>query len=82
MRFSALALRRLRSRNITITDDDVVRLVAMMRKAAIKGAQQALFIVRDTAILVSIKNRTIITAIDQKSMKDHVFTDIDSTAIL
>jgi flagellar operon protein len=82
LRFSNHALQRLQSRNITLSDDDVARMNAMADKAAAKGAKQSLFIMRDTAMVVSIKNRTVITAVDQDSMKENVFTNIDSAAII
>ena len=55
---------------------------AMADKAAAKGAKQCLFMMRDTAMVVSITNRTVITAVDQNSMKENVFTNIDSAAII
>ena len=82
LRFSAHAMARLQSRNITLSGDDVARMNAMADKAAAKGAKQSLFILRDTAMIVSIKNRTVITAVDQDSMKENVFTNIDSAAII
>jgi flagellar operon protein len=82
LRFSAHAMQRLQSRNISLTGDDVARMNEMADKAAAKGAKQSLFILRDTALVVSIKNRTVITAVDQDSMKDNVFTNIDSAAII
>jgi len=36
----------------------------------------------DVAMVVSIKNRTVITAVDADSMKENVFTNIDSAAII
>ena len=82
LKFSAHAMQRLQSRNISLTGDDVSRMNAMADKAAAKGAKQSLFILRDTALVVSIKNRTVITAVDQDSMKENVFTNIDSAAII
>jgi len=82
LRFSAHAMQRLQSRNISLSGDDVERMNAMADKAAAKGAKQSLFILRDTALVVSIKNRTVITAVDQDSMKENVFTNIDSAAII
>ena len=55
---------------------------AMADKAAEKGAKQSLFMMRDVAMVVSISNRTVITAVDQSSMRENVFTNIDSAAIL
>lgn len=82
LKFSAHAMQRLQSRNITLSNDDMARMNAMADKAAAKGAKQSLFMMRDVAMVVSIKNRTVITAVDQQSMKENVFTNIDSAAIL
>ena len=82
LKFSAHAMQRLQSRNIALTNDDVTRMNAMADKAAAKGAKQSLFMLRDVAMVVSIKNRTVITAVDQDSMKENVFTNIDSAAII
>ena len=82
LKFSAHAMQRLQSRYISLTSDDVTKMNAMADKAAAKGAKNSLFIVRDTAMIVSIKNRTVITAVDSDSMKDNVFTNIDSAAII
>ena len=67
LKFSAHAMQRLESRNIKLTTDDVARLNAMADKAAAKGAKQSLFMLNDVALVVSIKNRTVITAIDRDS---------------
>lgn len=75
-------MQRLASRNITLSSDDVDKINSMADKAAEKGAKNSLFIMRDTALVVSIKNRTVITAVDSQSMKDNVFTNIDSAAII
>ena len=82
LKFSAHAQQRLESRNIRLTNDDVAKMNAMADKAAAKGAKQSLFMMRDVAMVVSITNRTVITAVDQQSMKENVFTNIDSAAIL
>ena len=82
LKFSAHAQQRLESRNIRLTNDDVAKMNAMADKAAAKGAKQSLFMMRDVAMVVSITNRTVITAVDQSSMKENVFTNIDSAAVI
>jgi flagellar operon protein len=82
LKFSAHAMQRLQSRNITLTNDDVDRMNQMADKAAAKGSKQSLFMMGDTALVVSIKNRVVITAVDSESMKENVFTNIDSAAII
>jgi flagellar operon protein len=82
LKFSSHAIQRLQSRNITLSSDDVQKMNAMADKAAAKGAQQSLFMVRDVGMIVSIKNRTVITAVDSDSMRENVFTNIDSAAVI
>jgi flagellar operon protein len=82
LKFSAHAMQRLQSRNITLSTDDMARMNQMADKAAEKGSKQSLFMMGDTAMVVSIKNRVVITAVDSDSMKDNVFTNIDSAAII
>ncbi len=82
LKFSAHALARLQSRNITLSPSDLDRMNAMADKAAAKGAKQSLFMMGDVAMVVSIKNRTVITAVDGDSMRENVFTNIDSAAIV
>jgi flagellar operon protein len=82
LKFSAHAQARLASRNISLSSDDVAKMSAMADKAAAKGAKQSLFMVHNVAMVVSITNRTVITAVDPDSMKDNVFTNIDSAAII
>jgi flagellar operon protein len=82
LKFSAHAQQRLESRNIRLTQDDIAKMNAMADKAAAKGSKQSLFMMRDVAMVVSVSNRTVITAVDQNSMKENVFTNIDSAAII
>ncbi len=82
LKFSGHAMQQLEARNIKLTPDDVARMNAMADKAATKGVKKALFMLNDVALIVSIKNRTVITAIDGDSMKENVFTNIDSAAII
>jgi flagellar operon protein len=82
LKFSAHAMQRLESRNIKLSPDDIARMNAMADKAAAKGAKQSLFLMNDVALVVSVKNRTVITAVDRDSMKENVFTNIDSAAII
>jgi flagellar operon protein len=37
--------------------------------------------VDDKAFVVSVRNRTVITAVDSAHMREHVFTNIDSAVI-
>ncbi len=81
VQFSNHAIARLQKRNIDITPTDLSRITSAIDKAAAKGSRDSLVMIDDLALVVSIKNRTVITAMDQQSMKDQVITNIDSAVI-
>jgi flagellar operon protein len=82
LKFSAHAKERLSLRNINLSDADLDRLNMAVNKAAMKGARQSLLVMDDQAFIVSVPNRTVITALDGGSMKENVFTNIDSAVIV
>ena len=53
-----------------------------MTKAAAKGAKDSLFLMDKTALVVSVANRTVITAVAKDALKENIFTNIDSAMIL
>ena len=57
-------------------------LSALRGSMAEKGVKDALILMKETALVVSVKNRTVITAVDEASAKENIFTNIDSAAIL
>lgn len=81
VKFSAHALKRLESRNIKMTQDDLNLLNDAVNRAEAKGARESLVLMEDLALIVSVKNRTVITAVDGQSIKENVFTNIDSAVI-
>lgn len=82
VKFSAHAIERMKSRGITLDQDTLRRLDQAVDKAAEKGSRESLMLTDDAALIVSVKNKTVITAMDRQAMKDNVFTNIDSTVIL
>lgn len=82
IKFSGHAQTRLASRQITLSDTDVVRLGQAMTKAASKGAKGSLVLMDKTAFVVSVANRTVITAVASDALKENIFTNIDSAMIL
>lgn len=81
IRFSAHAQQRLRERPDGFGDEEAARLADAVARADQKGARESLVLLDDLALLVSIKNRTVITAVDGQRAKDSVFTNIDSVVI-
>jgi len=82
IKFSGHAQTRLASRQITLTEHDVARLGHAMTKAATKGAKDSLMLMDKTAFVVSVANRTVITAVASDALKENIFTNIDSAMIL
>lgn len=79
--FSKHAQERLDSRNIQLDANDLSHLQKAVSLAEQKGAQDSLVLLRDMAFIVSVKNKTVVTAMDQQSLRDHVFTNIDSAVL-
>jgi len=82
LKFSAHAKDRLGMRNINLSAADVSRMTDAVNKAAAKGAKQSLLVMNNLAFIVSVTNRTVITALDDSNMKENVFTNIDSAVIV
>ena len=77
--FSAHARKRISDRNINV---DLTRLENGIKQVAKKGANNSLVMIDNNAYIVNVKNKTIVTAVDQQSLKNNVFTNIDSVAIV
>ena len=81
IKFSAHAMDRLNERGITLEQDELSRLSGAISKAGEKGANDSLILINDKAFIVSIKNQTVVTAMAGDSIRNNVFTNIDSTLI-
>lgn len=82
LKFSAHATQRISDRNIQLTASDLVRLEQGVAQAAAKGSRESLVLKDNLAFVVSVKNNTVITAVDAASMKGNIFTNIDSAVIV
>jgi flagellar operon protein len=82
VKISGHAMERLKRRNIELDDGDIKKLSEAIDKAESKGARESLLLYKDIAFTASIRNKTIITAVDGQSAKDNVFTNIDSAVIV
>ncbi|MDF2906556.1 MAG: hypothetical protein K0R34_1877 [Herbinix sp.] len=80
LKFSKHANERLASRNIDLTDDQLVRLENGAKKASEKGINESLVMVDNLAFIVNVKNNTVITAVNDG--EDRVFTNIDGAVIM
>ena len=81
VQFSGHALQRIERRGIDTSPQTLVRLQEGVARAEAKGARESVVLVDGTAFVVSVRNKTVITAVDPAHMRDHVFTNIDSAVI-
>ncbi len=81
IKFSGHAQQRLKMRNIEFSDQQMERITNAIDRAADKGARDSLLLVDNVAAVVSVENRTVITVVEGNSLKDNVFTNIDSAVI-
>lgn len=81
LKFSAHAASRIKSRNIEMTPEIMDKLEKAVSGAAGKGSRDSLVLMKDLAFIVNIPNKTVVTAMDGDSIRDNVFTNIDSTVI-
>ena len=79
--FSGHAIQRIERRGIDMSAPTLVRLEAGVARAASKGSRDSVVFVNGTAFVVSVRNKTVITAVDPEHMREHVFTNIDSAVI-
>ncbi len=82
LKFSHHAEQRLQQRGIQLQPDQLERIASAVDQAAAKGAKDSLVLFQDIAMIVSVPNRTVVTAMDGYSMKEHIFTQIDSAVVV
>ena len=81
VQFSGHALERVQRRGIDTSPQTLDRLDGAVQRAAAKGARESVVLVDGTAFVVSVANRTVVTAVDPEHMRKQVFTNIDSAVI-
>ena len=81
LKISSHAQKRLNSSQVTFSESDVQRLDGAVRLATEKGANQSLIMLDNLALVVSVKNRVVITAVDDGRAREGIFTNIDSVVI-
>lgn len=78
LKFSRHAQQRLESRHIELNEKDLTQLERAVDRAAQKGGEDSLVLLRDMAFIVNVPNRTVVTAMDGDHLRENVFTNIDS----
>lgn len=81
LKFSAHAEERIEKRGIEISVAQLERLKSAVDRIAAKGGKESLVMIDDKAFVVSVRNRTVVTALAGPNVREGVFTNIDSAAV-
>jgi flagellar operon protein len=81
IKFSKHALERISARGLAFNQASIAKLDAAISAAQVKGANESLVLMDELALVVSVKNRTVITAMSSREPDHNVFTSIDSAVI-
>lgn len=82
LKFSRHAQTRLESRNITLDSGDLDKLNGAVEKAASKGVHDSLVLMKQMAFIVSVPDKTVVTAMPVDETEENVFTNIDGAVIV
>lgn len=78
VKLSKHAQQRLESRDISLTANEMEKINTAVQQAEAKGSKDSLVMMDNTAFVVNIPNRTVITAMNLANSNENVFTNIDS----
>ncbi len=81
IKFSGHAKERIINRNVELDGEKMERLNNAVERARAKGAKETLVMLDDIAMVVSVKNNTVITVMTGDTLKENVFTNIDSAVL-
>lgn len=81
IKFSAHAQSRMAARGISFDAGQMQRLDQALNRVEAKGGRDSLVMLDNTALVVSVKNETVVTVVDSDQLKNSVFTQIDSAVI-
>lgn len=82
LKFSQHAVDRMSSRGISMNPQVLQSLEMAVEKAAEKGSKNTLILNSDSAWIVNVNNKTVVTVMDKAMLKENVFTNIDSTIVI
>lgn len=82
IQISKHAMVRMEQRGISISPHTWEKIGAKINEAKSKGVGDSLVILKDAALIVSAKNKTVITALDREEAHSQIFTNINGTILI
>ena len=80
--FSSHAVARVAQREMDFSEQELERLNKGLAMAKEKGLNETLILVDKNAFIVSAKNNTVITTVNNNELTGNVFTNIEGTVII
>lgn len=80
--FSKHAQARTEQRGISLSQTDMERLDGAVGKAQDKGLTDTLVYMNNTAFIVNVPNKVVVTVVDSSEADNTVFTNIDGAVIV
>lgn len=82
VKISKHAQMRLVQRDITIDNFISDKINSIVDKEKLKGSKDILIMSDETAYIVNVPNKTMITVMSKEELKENIFTNIDAVAII
>ncbi|MBU5454784.1 flagellar biosynthesis protein [Caproiciproducens sp. MSJ-32] len=68
--------------NLNFTSEDMKVIGRGFKLAENKGSRNSVMLYKDVALIASIENKTLITAVEKERSKENIFTNVDSVVLL
>lgn len=81
LKLSRHAQKRVDHRHLNLDAARLHRLHDAVDRAAEKGSRSSVVMLDELAVVVDVRERTVVTAMSQEGGRDRVFTNIDSVVI-
>ncbi len=81
VKISSHAQKRIQSREIKVDEATLKTLDQVLALGAEKGSRSTLVMAKNQAFILSIKDRTLVTALKREEMDRYYFTNIDSVFV-
>lgn len=67
---------------LIFTKEDMEQIQKGFKIAQDKNSKNTVMLYKDIALIASVENKTLITAVEKDRAKDNIFTNVDSVVIL
>jgi flagellar operon protein len=81
IQLSRHAQKRIERRDLDLDPARLTRLNSAIDRAAAKGSRNSVVMLDGLAVVVDVRDRTVVTAMNAQEGKEKVFTNIDSVVI-